>query len=112
MTFWFRFDGKRNRAYRVRYEKTFEKLDEDDVVAYFAEIYQTPIFDKCRNSIDNANRRCHFRWLGGNSTSVDVFTRSVGLQRAKSQLRATVIATDTTKKARGKNHLPSAFLRA
>jgi len=82
------------KAYRVRYDKTFKTLTEEDILRHFARYYGRVAYDKCNTASGRDGQLCQYHWKADGTKTIELRTRPV-IKDGRSHIRTVVIATDT-----------------
>jgi len=82
------------KAYRIRYDKTFKTLGEEEILHHFARFYGRIAFNECGTISGQKGRLCQYHWKSDGTKTIEVRTRPVK-KGGEYLIRATVVATDT-----------------
>ena len=82
------------KAYRIRYDKTFKTLGEEEILNHFARFYGRVAFNQCGTVSGQKGRRCQYHWKSDGTKTIEVHTRPID-HDGKTRIRASVIAIDT-----------------
>ena len=72
---WFVAENKAYKAFRIKADKTYKKLEEKEVLQYFASLYGRPFDGQCNGKTTFAMDKCHFKWWVRKGVSLDLYSR-------------------------------------
>jgi len=82
------------KAYRVRYDKTFKTLSEEEILRHFALYYGRVAYDNCKTASGREGLLCQYHWKADGRKTIELRTRPI-IKDGKNHIHAAVIATDT-----------------
>lgn len=90
-TIWFVAENREYLAFRVKADKKFDKLQEQDLLSYFGKLYGRPFDGSCTGNTTYAAQKCAYKWWVRKGVALDIYSR---LKEDKT-VEFSAISTDT-----------------
>jgi len=93
-TLWFTGPGQDHKVHRIRIERTYVQLGEDEILARFGRLYGNPVVTDCGRRVFAEGRQCHYQWLTKGGVPLDVHSRVIKDVNGATRTVLTVTAID------------------
>lgn len=88
---WFIAENGEKLAFRIKANKTYKTLEENDVLSHFGSLFGRPFDGQCDGKTSYAMDKCHFKWWVREMVSLDLHSRFT----SKGNVILSAITTDT-----------------